>query len=110
MPCEWWRTPEGNLVHVKLSRSRGRAKPCPFCHRPYRDGKLCDYPIAEGKTCDAEMCNSCARTLGMQESEIGHGLKRLGDTIDVCPRHRSKAVVKDGKLQPEQPSLFTEAL
>lgn len=108
MPCAWYKTADGTVVHINHGRSTGRAKSCGFCGRPYREGKLCDYPIAEGKTCDAEMCNSCARTLGAQETEVGAGMKRLGDTIDVCPRHRGKAVVKDGKLQPEQGSLFSE--
>lgn len=109
MPCEWLKMQDGTIVHLNLGRSAGRAKTCRFCHQPYRDGKLCDYPIAEGKTCDAEMCCSCARTLGAQETEIAPGLKRLGDTVDVCPNHRGKAVFAGGKLRPEQASLFSEA-
>ena len=108
MPCEWWRDDRGTLIHFNFGRGGGRKKVCPFCSRPYRDGKLCDYPIAQGKTCDAEMCNACARTLGAQDTEIAPGLKRLNDTIDVCPNHRGKAVVIDGRLEPEQQSLFSE--
>jgi hypothetical protein len=104
MPGEFLKYEKG-FVHINYGR-RPRKKLCKFCGQPYREGKLCDYPIAEGKTCDAEMCGSCARTLGRQETDIGGGLIRPNDSIDVCPDHRAKAVVKDGKLEPEQPSLF----
>lgn len=108
MACYWLKSPDGQVIHVNAGRSGGRKKACPFCGVAYREGKLCDYPIAEGKTCDAEMCNGCARTLGRQETDIGHGMKRMGDTIDVCPKHRASAVCVGGKLLPEQPSLFSE--
>jgi len=103
MPGEFLKYEKG-IVHINYGRSR--SKRCKFCGNPYREGKACDYPISEGKTCDAEMCSSCSRTLGRQDTDLGGGLIRPHDTIDVCPHHRDKAVVKDGKLQPEQPNLF----
>jgi hypothetical protein len=98
MPCEWLKTPDGVVMHIKCGRSRGPKRHCKFCHEDYYGGKLCDFPVGNGRTCDAQMCDGCARTLGTQESDIGHGMKRLGDTIDVCPIHREQAVVKGGKL------------
>lgn len=102
MPCEWYRTADGTMVHVKRARTPGRKMCCKFCQREYReaDGKMCDFPVGNGKTCDAQMCGSCARTLGRQDSDTGHGLKRLNDTIDVCPIHRGHAVVVDGVILP----------
>jgi hypothetical protein len=103
------RDAEGNVIHINMGHSTGRKKKCKFCQRAYREGKLCDFPVAEGKTCDAEMCGSCAVTLGSQETPIGGGLKRIGDTIDVCPHHRSQAVTINGRLQPvAQGNLFEE--
>jgi hypothetical protein len=98
-PCEWLKGPNGEIIHIKRARLRGR-KHCKFCDRDYRseDGKMCDFPVASGKTCDAEMCGGCACTLGRQTTDIGHGMKKLNDSIDVCPIHRSQAVVRDGKL------------
>ena len=98
-PCEWLRRPDGSVIHINRSRGNKRMK-CPFCGASYNrdDGKLCDFPVGEGRTCDAQMCSSCARTLGRQETERAAGFKKLNDTIDVCPKHRVGAVVKDGKL------------
>jgi hypothetical protein len=96
-PCEWLKTADGTVMHINRGRGGGKQF-CKFCRRKYSEGKLCDFPVGNGRTCDAAMCNECARTLGSQETEIGHGMKRLGDTIDVCPVHRSRAVVVDGKI------------
>ena len=97
MPCEWYKMADGTVVHV--NRGRGSRKmTCKFCNQRYSEGKLCDFPVEHGKTCDAEMCNDCARTIGRQHAEIGHGMKRLNDTIDVCPIHREKAIMRDGKI------------
>ena len=100
MPCEWLRGPNGEVIHVKTARKPGRLLKCKFCNYNYReaDGKLCDFPVGNGKTCDAQMCRDCARTIGRQNTEIGHGMQRLNDSIDVCPIHRSQAIVRDGKL------------
>jgi len=106
MPCEYFKTKDGSFSGVICHSRRLGRKLCKFCRQPYREGKLCDYPIAEGKTCDAEMCGSCARTLGRQDTEMGGGLIRPNDSIDVCPDHRGKVVMKEGKLEPEQRSLF----
>lgn len=97
MPCEFYKTPNGGVMHIHRSRS-GAKKHCKFCNSIYRaeDGKLCDFPVEHGKTCDAEMCGNCSVTLGYQETDIGAGLKRLGDTIDLCPIHRERAYVLKG--------------
>jgi hypothetical protein len=95
-----------SVVHINYGRRPGR-RICKFCGNPYREGRMCDYPIAEGKTCDAAMCAGCSRTLGRQATDIGGGLIRPNDTIDVCPLHRAKVVMKDGKLVPEQASLWS---
>jgi hypothetical protein len=58
------------------------------------------FPVGNGRTCDAEMCNNCARMLGSQDTEISGGMKRLGDTIDVCPIHRN-AIVQNGAFVEE---------
>jgi hypothetical protein len=97
MPCEWYEK-DGVVIHVNRGRG-GRKQECKFCHTKYSEGKLCDFPVGNGKTCDAEMCNDCARTLGRQHTDAGHGLKRLNDTIDVCPIHRNQAVVAGGKIK-----------
>ena len=88
MPCDWLKTADGSVIHVNYGSGGGRMRFCKFCKSKYRGGKLCDYPVSNGKTCDAEMCNECARTLGRQEIEIAPGIKRVNDTIDVCPIHR----------------------
>jgi hypothetical protein len=110
MPCEWYKTADGQLMHIHRGHSTGPKRRCRFCQLPYREGRLCDFPIGKGKTCDAEMCSSCARTLGAQNTPVGAGMQRLGDTIDVCPAHRSKVFVSGGKIhfEPDQPSLFPE--
>lgn len=98
-PCEWYEK-DGVVIHVNRGRSGGQKRHCKFCNSDYRDGgKLCDFPVGNGRTCDAQMCNECARTLGSQNSDAGGGMKRLGDTIDVCPIHRAQAVVKNGKIE-----------
>ena len=101
MPCEWLKTADGTVVHINCGKGRGKMMKCKFCNQNYRqnEGKLCDFPVGNGKTCDAEMCGSCARTLGRQETEIGHGLKKMNDTIDVCPIHGEQAVVEGGKIR-----------
>lgn len=100
MPCEWLKAPDGTVVHVNRRHSRDPKRHCKFCGYDYYGGKLCDFPIGAGRTCDAQMCDECARTLGRGEVEIGGGMKRLNDTIDVCPLHRGMAMatVADGKI------------
>lgn len=99
MPCEWLKTDDGTVIHVNRGRPGGRAKACPFCKKG-RVSKLCDFPLVDGdgKTCDAEMCDACSRTLGRGDVRIAPGLKRINDTIDVCPIHRGLAVVVDGEI------------
>lgn len=93
----WVRDEHGTVIHLNTGRSRGRKKHCKFCTRNYHGGRLCDFPVGEGRTCDAEMCESCCVTLGRQDSDMGHGLKRINDSVDVCPIHRA-AIFRDGKL------------
>jgi hypothetical protein len=100
MPCEWLRGPNGEVIHINRGRTREKTRHCKFCHKDYKGGKLCDFPVGNGKTCDAEMCDACARTLGRGDVPIGGGLKRINDTIDVCPIHRGQAVVVDGAILP----------
>lgn len=102
MGCEWWRMPNGSVMHVNLGHTLGPKRFCKFCRRHYRGGRECEFPVAEGRTCDAAMCDACATTLGRQETEIGGGLKRMNDTIDVCPIHREHAAVAGGKFLVEQ--------
>ena len=97
MPCEWVKLPGGGVAHIRTSSQR--KKLCKFCNEKSNDMKLCDFPIGNGRTCDAEMCSKCARTLGRQETDYGAGMKRVNDTIDVCPIHRDQAVVVDGKIK-----------
>ena len=111
MGCEWLQMPDGSIAHLNTGRGRGPKRHCKFCHHDYYGGKLCDFPIGNGKTCDAEMCDGCARTLGSQATDIGRGVKKLGDTIDVCPIHRGRASVQGGKLkaiEQTQGTLFGE--
>ena len=89
--------PDGSVAHLNVGRG-GRKKLCKFCGQRSNDMKLCDFPVEHGKTCDAEMCSNCARTLGRQQTDIGHGIKRLNDTIDVCPIHRT-AIVVNGQFK-----------
>ena len=103
MPCEWYEK-DGVVIHINRGRSRGPRRTCKFCHQEYYGGKLCDFPVAPDRTCDAEMCNECARTIGRQASDAGGGLKRLNDTIDVCPIHRDRAVAQGGQIRAEEPS------
>ena len=98
MPCEWLKTADGTVMHINRGHSRGPKRHCKFCGSHYYGGKLCDFPVGESRTCDAQMCNECARTLGRGEVQIGAGMTRLNDTIDVCPIHRGKAVVVAGKI------------
>ena len=99
MPCEWLSGPNGEVIHVNRGRMGGKFQ-CKFCHcnAKKEDAKLCDFPVGNGKTCDAQMCSSCAMTLGSQQTDIGHGMKKLNDTIDVCPIHRT-AVFQNGKWE-----------
>jgi hypothetical protein len=54
------------VIHVNRGRStRGPKRHCKFCGEGYYGGKLCDYPVGNGRTCDAQMCDECARTLGL---------------------------------------------
>lgn len=96
MPCERMRAADGTVFHLCVSK--GRAHRCEDCGEYSRELRLCDYPLGNGKTCDAEICSSCAMTLGYQDTDIGAGMKRLGDTIDLCALHRDKAVVRGGEL------------
>jgi hypothetical protein len=89
MPCEWYRTQDGTVIHVNRGASGGKKKICRFC-RTGKVEKLCDFPIGHGRTCDAEICASCATTKGTQHTDVGHGLKRLNDTFDVCPIHSNE--------------------
>lgn len=98
MGCEWYSTADGVVMHVNRAHSRGPKRHCKFCREDYYGGKLCDFPVGNGRTCDAEMCDTCTSTLGKQHTDTGHGLKRLNDTIDVCPIHRDQAVVTGGKF------------
>lgn len=98
MGCEWLKTADGTVVHINRGHSRGPKRHCKFCGHEYYGGKLCDFPIGDGCTCDAQMCNGCARTLGRQDVEIGGRIKRLNDTIDVCPLHRDQAVSAGAKI------------
>lgn len=91
MPCEWLKTSDGTVMHINRGRG-GKRHTCAFCKRTYTEGKLCDFPIGNGKTCDAQMCNHCARTIGTQDVDLGGGLKRLGDSFDVCPIHRGMPI------------------
>ena len=102
MPCEWLKMADGSIVHINRGRSRDKTIRCKFCNRDYKQstGKLCDFPIGDGRTCDAAMCSSCSRTLGRGDVPIGNGLLRPNDTFDVCPIHRGKAVLFDGKVEP----------
>lgn len=99
MPCEWLKHKDGTVIHLNVGRGGGKKKLCPFC-KTGRVSKLCDYPLIDGngKTCDAEMCDRCARTLGSGEVRISEELSRLNDTIDVCPLHRGRAVMVEGKI------------
>jgi len=87
MPCEWLQGPNGSVIH--LHTRGGRKKQCPFCKRGWVS-KLCDFPVGHGKTCDAEMCVDCTTTVGHQNTEIGGGLKRMNDTVDLCPIHKGQ--------------------
>lgn len=96
----WLKDKDGNVIHLNMGHSAGRKRLCKFCQQKYREGKLCDFPIGEGRTCDAEMCSRCAVTLGRQDTPIGGGLKRMNDTIDVCPIHREQAKACSGQIEP----------
>ena len=104
MPCEWYKTADGTVIHINRGRGGSRRLECKFCHEMYSEskGKLCDFPVEHGKTCDAAMCNECSRTLGHQHTDAGSGMKRLNDTIDVCPIHRGQPFPKPAS--PTQPS------
>lgn len=99
MGCEWLKTDDGMVIHMRVSNQGGKKKRCPFC-KTGKVSKLCDYPLieGEGRTCDAEMCDACSRTLGRGDARIGPGLSRINDTLDVCPLHRGQAVVVEGKI------------
>ena len=101
MPCEWYEI-DGAIILVNRGRG-GKKQTCKFCGNKYSEGKLCDFPVEHGKTCDAAMCNECSRTLGYQHTDTGLGMKRLNDTIDVCPIHRGQAFPK-----PALPTLSSQ--
>jgi hypothetical protein len=88
MPCEWLEK-DGTVIHVNRGRSRKKLT-CKFCRAIYTEGKLCDFPIGHGKTCDAAMCDRCGTTMGVQKTDIGHGMKKLNDTVDYCPIHKGQ--------------------
>lgn len=87
MPCEWLKMSDGTVVHINRGRGGRKRQVCKFCKMPHSEGKLCDFPLEGGKTCDAAMCDRCAHLLGHQETDLGKGVKRINDTIDVCPDH-----------------------
>jgi hypothetical protein len=87
MPCEWLKSDDGTIIHI--NRGRGKKKTCPFCKRG-TVSKLCDFPVGNGKTCDAEMCDQCATRKGFQDTPLAPGLKRINDTVDVCPIHKNQ--------------------
>lgn len=91
-PCEWLQGPNGETVHINYGRGGKKPKPCSFCHkRP--TSKLCDYPVGDGKTCDAGMCDQCATRQGYQDTPVGtSGLKRMNDTVDLCPDHKHQVL------------------
>lgn len=93
MPCEWYEK-DGAIIHINRGRS-GKKQRCKFCGRTYKEGKLCDYPVGNGKTCDAAMCGDCATTVGRQNTDIGHGMKKLNDTVDLCPIHKGMEIPKE---------------
>ncbi len=93
MPCEWLKTADGAVIHINRGRSRKKLQ-CKFCRVTYTEGKLCDFPVGQGKTCDAQMCDRCASTIGRQSTDVGNGMRKLNDTIDVCPIHRGKEFPK----------------
>jgi hypothetical protein len=35
------------------------------------------------------MCDQCGKATGRQDVDLGHGLKRLNDTVDYCPIHQA---------------------
>ena len=97
MPCEWYKAADGTVMHINRGRQPGKKMVCKFCHKPYREGtngKLCDFPVGNGKTCDAAMCGDCATTVGLQDTDIGAGMKKLGDTVDLCPIHKGMEMPK----------------
>ena len=96
MPCSWYKTADGTVIHVNHGRGGGRKKKCPFCKREDVE-KLCDFPVGNGKTCDAEICRRCSTTIGTQNLEIAAGFTKMGETVDVCPIHRNQQFPKDGK-------------
>ena len=98
MPCEVLKDKDGHVMFIKCGHSRGPKRHCKFCRRDYYGGKLCDFPVGNGRTCDAQMCEDCARTLGRGAVQIGGGMQRLNDSIDVCPIHREQAILCGGEL------------
>lgn len=88
MPCDWITADDGAVIHI--NRGRSRSKSCPFC-KTGKVSKLCDFPVSEGKTCDAEMCDCCATHRGFQNTVVAPGIRRMHDTIDVCPNHKEPA-------------------
>lgn len=82
MGCNWFRGPDGVLVHVKTSGAT-RFRTCEFCGRPKSAGLLCDGAMdwrknpRRSKTCDAAMCTSCAT--------------EIRDNFHLCPRCKAEA-------------------
>jgi len=72
MPCEFWKSPDGQIVGVICSRGPKRQK-CYICSR--LSSSLCDYPVGNGKTCDKPMCSQCKTT--------------IGPDLDVCREHNN---------------------
>ena len=80
MPCQFFRSSDGELVGVICSRGHKQAR-CYICGKPANS--LCDYPIGKGKTCDKPMCSHCKTTIGYD--------------LDVCREHNNQADIAKTK-------------
>ena len=79
MQCRAIRLPGGVAI---LCGRFPRHKACSVCRRHVGD-KLCDGMRGTRETCDAPLCACCAVTRPDPA--------KPGDTIDLCPRHKSQA-------------------
>ncbi len=64
MPCNVYRSDDGEITAIVCSRGRQSRKLC-SCGRPAT--LLCDWPLAgpkAGKTCDRPICTRCASHVG----------------------------------------------
>jgi len=72
MTCELHKDENGQVNKIVCRRGPPR---CYFCGKP--STKLCDFPTGTGLgTCDAQMCVSCATT--------------VGPNLDYCPTHKDR--------------------